>query len=96
MSISDTGLISGTIDADASSGGVDGVYTVVVTAKDAQDDTITDSFTFTVSNVAPTVKTAISDQTATMVIRSVLMSQVTSKTSMQIVLALQRQAYQVV
>ena len=50
------------IASDASTVG-GGVYTVDVTADDGTDK-VTDTFTFTVSNVAPTVKTAIADQTA--------------------------------
>ena len=62
LSISSSGVISGTIASDASTVG-GGVYTVDVTADDGTDK-VTDTFTFTVSNVAPTVKTAISDQSA--------------------------------
>ena len=62
LSISASGVISGMIASDASTVG-GGVYTVDVTADDGTDK-VTDTFTFTVSNVAPTVKTAIADQTA--------------------------------
>ena len=50
-----TGLISGTIDPSASTGGPlsDGVYTVEVTADDGNGGTVTDTFTYTVSNTAP-------------------------------------------
>ena len=50
-----TGLISGTIDPSASQGGPlsDGVYTVEVTADDGNGGTVTDTFTYTVSNTAP-------------------------------------------
>ncbi|MCB1087626.1 MAG: DUF4347 domain-containing protein, partial [Verrucomicrobiae bacterium] len=51
-----TGVISGTVDPSASVGGPlsDGVYTVVITADDGNGGTVTQSFTWTVSNPAPT------------------------------------------
>ena len=51
-----TGIISGTIDSSASQGGPfgDGIYTVVVTADDGNGGTVTDTFTYTVLNIAPT------------------------------------------
>jgi VCBS repeat-containing protein len=45
-----TGIISGTLDASASAGGP---YTVVITVEDASGATVTQSFTWTVNNPAP-------------------------------------------
>ncbi|WP_177175901.1 Ig-like domain-containing protein [Sphingopyxis sp. YR583] len=53
LTINAAGLISGTIDPAASQGGVGGVYTVVVTASDGNGGTVSDTFTFTVTNPAP-------------------------------------------
>jgi VCBS repeat-containing protein len=47
------GLITGTIDPAASQGGVGGVYTVTVTASDGNGGTVSDTFSFTVTNPAP-------------------------------------------
>ena len=58
-----TGLISGTIDADASQGGTGGVYSVTVTASDNEGGTTTSQFDYTVSNVDPVTDTEIVDQT---------------------------------
>ncbi|MFP1683150.1 Ig-like domain-containing protein [Alloalcanivorax sp. C16-1] len=49
----DTGIISGTLDRDASQGGTDGTYTVTVTADDGNGGTVEMSFDWTVSNPAP-------------------------------------------
>ncbi|MFK7768551.1 MAG: Ig-like domain-containing protein [Mariniblastus sp.] len=59
-----TGVISGTIDSSASQGGPssDGIYTVVVTADDGNGGTVTDTFTYAVSNVAPN---AVADEFTT-------------------------------
>ncbi len=48
-----TGLISGTIDSHASTGGTAGVYSVTVTATDASGALATTTFTWTVANPAP-------------------------------------------
>ncbi len=48
-----TGVISGTIDRSASQGGTGGVYSVVVTARDAGNLTATQTFAWTVTNPAP-------------------------------------------
>jgi hypothetical protein len=52
LTISGAGVISGTLPANASTGGP---YTVTVTATDAQGVAITDTFTWAVTNPAPTV-----------------------------------------
>jgi hypothetical protein len=51
----DTGLITGTLNPDASQGGPgnDGVYSITVTATDSQGATISQTFTFTATNPAP-------------------------------------------
>jgi VCBS repeat-containing protein len=49
-----TGVITGTIDQDASQGGASGVYTVTVTAQDDNNVIVTDTFTWTVTNPGPT------------------------------------------
>ncbi|RGE38557.1 tandem-95 repeat protein [Comamonas testosteroni] len=51
-----TGLISGTIDHSASQGGPnsDGIYSVTVTANDAHGGTVSQTFSWTVTNPAPT------------------------------------------
>ena len=48
-----TNTISGTPSADASQGGVDGVYTIPVTATDMSGETFTTNVTYTISNPAP-------------------------------------------
>jgi large repetitive protein len=48
-----TGVITGTIDRSASQGGAGGVYTVVVTARDAGGLTATQTFSWTVTNPPP-------------------------------------------
>ena len=48
-----TGIISGTPDADASQGGVDGVYTIPVTATDSNGSSFTTNVTYTITNPAP-------------------------------------------
>jgi VCBS repeat-containing protein len=53
-----TGVISGTIDHSASQNGntgtpKDGIYTILVTASDGKGGTVSDSFTYTVTNPAP-------------------------------------------
>ena len=48
-----TGAISGTIDRSASQGGTGGVYSVVVTARDAGNLTATQTFSWTVTNPPP-------------------------------------------
>ena len=57
-----TGIISGTIDRDASQGGVGGVYTVTLTADDGNGGTVSQDFTWTVTNPAPT---AVNDNAVT-------------------------------
>jgi large repetitive protein len=56
LSISPTGVISGTLTAGASQGGPngDGIYTVSVTASDGNGGTVTTTFTYTVTNPGPT------------------------------------------
>ncbi len=56
-----TGVISGTIAANAS---VTGSFAVDVTADDGQGGIVIDSFTWTVTNPAPTVAAAILDQSS--------------------------------
>ena len=48
-----TGVISGTLDGHASVGGMQGVYTIVVTADDGRGGSVAQGFTFTASNPAP-------------------------------------------
>ncbi len=48
-----TGLITGTINRSASQGGAGGVYSVVVTARDAAGLTTTQTFSWTVTNPPP-------------------------------------------
>jgi len=48
-----TGVISGTPDADASQGGVGGVYTIPVTVDDGNGGTFTTNVVYTISNPAP-------------------------------------------
>ena len=48
-----TGLISGTIDSHASTGGTSGVYSVTVTATDASGALATTTFTWAIANPAP-------------------------------------------
>ena len=57
-----TGIISGTLDKAASQGGIGGVYTIAITASDGQGGTVTDTFSYTVTNPAPVVTTAIPNQ----------------------------------
>ena len=64
LSMSSAGVISGTIDADASQGGTSGVYSVTVTASDSEGGTTTSTFDYTVSNVAPVTDTEIGAQSA--------------------------------
>ena len=52
LSISPAGLISGTIDKNASQPG-GGVYSVVVTASDGKGGTVSSTFTWTVTNPGP-------------------------------------------
>ncbi|WJH41457.1 Ig-like domain-containing protein [Aliirhizobium terrae] len=53
LSITAAGVITGTIDNQASQGGVNGVYTVTVTVSDGNGGTAQQTFTLTVSNPAP-------------------------------------------
>ncbi|MEO0328860.1 MAG: putative Ig domain-containing protein [Pseudomonadota bacterium] len=61
-----TGEISGTIDADASSGGVsnDGVYSVTIEVDDGEGGTKIDTFTWTINDPAPTIVAPILNQTS--------------------------------
>ena len=59
-----TGVISGTIDHDASAAGAGGTYAIAVTADDGQGGTATNSFHLTSSNQAPIVGTKTPDQTS--------------------------------
>ncbi len=58
-----TGVISGTIDHDASAGGSGGTYTIAVTADDGQGGSATNSFHLTSSNQAPVLDAKTADQT---------------------------------
>ncbi|MGB3136310.1 MAG: VCBS domain-containing protein, partial [Nodosilinea sp.] len=49
-----TGIISGTLDRSASQGGSGGVYSIIVTATDNQGAKVDQSFSWTVTNPAPT------------------------------------------
>ncbi len=49
-----TGAITGTIDRSASQGGTAGVYSIVVTARDSAGLSTTQTFSWTVTNPAPT------------------------------------------
>ena len=60
-----TGIISGTIDHDASAHGTGGSYAIAVTANDGQGGTATNSFHLVSSNQAPVVGTKTADQTST-------------------------------
>jgi VCBS repeat-containing protein len=55
LSISEDGIISGTLDPDASQGGDnnDGVYTITVVATDKHGESVTDTFTYAVTNPGP-------------------------------------------
>jgi Domain of unknown function (DUF4347)/Putative Ig domain/Bacterial Ig domain len=57
-----TGIISGTLSNVSSQGGVAGVYTISVTASDSEGGTVTDIFTYTVSNPTPVVASLIANQ----------------------------------
>ncbi|MDZ7708512.1 MAG: VCBS domain-containing protein [Trueperaceae bacterium] len=59
LTLSDTGLIDGTIASGASAGSP---YSIDVTATDAGGLTVTTSFQWTVTNVGPTVVTPIADR----------------------------------
>jgi len=56
LTISATGVISGMLTPGASQGGpnADGIYTISVTASDGNGGTVTTTFTYTVTNPAPT------------------------------------------
>jgi VCBS repeat-containing protein len=58
-----TGVISGTIDNSASQGGTNGVYSVTVTAMDDDGATVTDTFTWTVTNPTPTATDNVGEVT---------------------------------
>ncbi|MBV7265915.1 Ig-like domain-containing protein [Erythrobacter ani] len=64
LSIDANGVVIGTIDRSASQGGPagDGVYSVTVTANDGNGGTVSTSFTWTVTNPAPT---AVNDTATT-------------------------------
>jgi VCBS repeat-containing protein/CshA-type fibril repeat protein len=64
-----TGIITGTLTANASQGGTGGVYTITVTAKDSTGATINQNFDFTATNPAPTAHAdtgTITENTATL------------------------------
>ena len=56
LTISATGVISGTLTPGSSQGGpnADGIYTISVTASDGKGGTVTTTFAYTVTNPAPT------------------------------------------
>ena len=58
------GEVTGTLDGSASQGGTDGVYSVAVTAEDAEGDSSTVNFNWTVLNPVPTVTGSIADQSS--------------------------------
>ena len=60
-----TGVISGTIDHNASAGGTGGVYTISETVTDAAGVATTTSFTITSTNQAPVIGTRTADQVTT-------------------------------
>jgi len=72
-----TGVISGTLEHDASQGGAGGVHTVVVTATDGDGATTTQTFTWTVDNPAPTAN----DDTVTVAEDTVLTGNVLTDTT---------------
>ena len=61
-----TGVLSGTLTADASQGGAagDGVYIIEITATDPDGQNVMQTVAFTVGNPAPVVGTPIGPQTA--------------------------------
>ncbi|EJN03643.1 Ig-like domain-containing protein [Phyllobacterium sp. YR531] len=64
LSISASGVISGTVDRSASQGGPnnDGVYIVTINVSDGNGGTVSQTFTYTVTNPAPT---AVNDTATT-------------------------------
>ncbi len=60
-----TGVISGTLDHDASINAPGGAYTVAVTASDGQGGAATNSFHLTATNQAPVVGTPTASQAST-------------------------------
>ncbi|GGG05046.1 hypothetical protein GCM10010924_37040 [Rhizobium wenxiniae] len=63
LSISAAGIITGTIDRNASQGGNNGVYSVTVTVSDGNGGTTQQTFALTVSNPAPI---AVNDNATTL------------------------------
>ena len=59
-----TGIISGTLDHDASVSTSGGVYTIAVSVDDGQGGMATNTFSLTVTNQAPTLNVKTSNQTA--------------------------------
>ena len=59
-----TGILSGTLDASASQGAPNGVFEIPVTATDESGETFTTTLTYTVTNPAPVVDTAIGSMSA--------------------------------
>ena len=57
-----TGVVSGTIDHDASTGGGRGTYTVTVTASDGQGGTASQAYTLEVTNQPPALFAPTTDQ----------------------------------
>jgi Domain of unknown function (DUF4347)/Putative Ig domain/Bacterial Ig domain len=62
LTISSAGVISGTLNRSASQGGVGGVHTVIVTANDGKGGTVSETFSYTVTNVPPIAKTDVPTQ----------------------------------
>ena len=59
-----TGILSGTLDASASQGAPNGVFEIPVTVTDESGETFTTTLTYTVTNPAPVVDTAIGSMSA--------------------------------
>ncbi|KCV58046.1 retention module-containing protein [Bordetella bronchiseptica] len=66
----DTGIISGTLDNSASQGGNNGVYTVEITATDANGASVSQTFEWDVNNPAPTAvpDTGTTDEDTTLTV----------------------------
>ena len=64
-------MISGTPDADASQGGMNGVYEIPVLVDDGNGGTFTTNVTYTVTNPVPVVDTAVVAEVAVVVVAAV-------------------------